>query len=68
MADKEALMGALKRTGLVCLSLLALGLGPVGAAFAQVKVKSAAPSSAYQDTVSLDVVATGSGFDKMAVE
>ena len=59
-------MNAWKRTVLACLSLLVLGLAPVGAAFAQVKVTSATPSSAYQGTISLDVVVNGSGFDSSA--
>jgi hypothetical protein len=49
-----------------CLSLLVLGPAPIGAALAQVKVTAATPASAYQGTVSLDVVVTGSGFDPSA--
>jgi len=59
-------MNAWKRITLTCLSLLALGLAPIGAAFAQVKVTAANPSSAYQGTVSLDVIVSGSGFDRTA--
>jgi hypothetical protein len=59
-------MDTWKRTGLMCLALLALGLAPVGAAYAQVKVTSATPSSAAQGTISLDVVVSGSGFDRTA--
>jgi hypothetical protein len=47
------------------LSLLALWLAPFGAAYAQVKVTAATPSSTYQGT-SLDVVVSGSGFDRTA--
>src|SRR5512140_2367946 len=43
-----------------------LVLAPIGAALAQVKVTSATPASAYQGTLSLDVVVTGSGFDSSA--
>jgi hypothetical protein len=59
-------MNAWKRITLSCLSLLVLGLAPIGAAFAQVKVTAASPSSASQGTVSLDVIVTGSGFDRTA--
>lgn len=59
-------MNAWKRITLTCLSLLVLGLAPVGAAFAQVKVTAANPSSATQGTISLEVVVTGSGFDPTA--
>jgi len=59
-------MNAWKRIALACASLLALGLAPIGAAFAQIKVTAATPSSAYQGTVSLDVVVSGSGFDRTA--
>ena len=59
-------MKAWKRITLTCLSLLAVGLAPIGAAFAQVKVTAATPSSAYQGTISLDVVVSGSGFDSSA--
>jgi hypothetical protein len=59
-------MNAWKRITLTCLSLLVLGLVPFGAAFAQVRVTAAVPSSAYQGTISLDVIVSGSGFDKTA--
>ena len=59
-------MNAWQRIALTCLSLLLLGLAPVGAALAQVKVTAANPSSAYQDTIALDVVVSGSGFDPSA--
>jgi len=59
-------MNAWKQFTLACLSLLVLGLAPIGAALAQVKVTAATPSSAYQGTTSLDVVVSGSGFDNSA--
>lgn len=59
-------MNACKRITLACLSLLVLGLAPIGAAFAQVKVTAVVPSSAYQGTISLDVTVSGSGFDNSA--
>jgi len=48
------------------MSLLVLGLVPAGAALAQVKVTAANPSSAYQGTIALDVVVSGSGFNPSA--
>jgi len=51
---------------LACISLLGLGLAPIGAALAQVKVTAATPASAYQDTVALDVAVSGSGFNPSA--
>ena len=62
----ENVMNAWKRITLTCFSLLVLGLAPIGAAFAQVKVTAATPASAYQGTISLDVVVSGSGFDPSA--
>jgi hypothetical protein len=59
-------MNAWKRIILASLSLLLLGLAPIGAAVAQIKVTAATPSSAYQGTVSLDVVVSGAGFDNSA--
>lgn len=59
-------MNTWKRITLACLSLLVVGLAPIGAAFAQVKVTAANPSSAYQGTIALDVVVSGSGFDPSA--
>jgi hypothetical protein len=59
-------MSTWKRITLTCLSLFVLGIAPIGAALAQVKVTAATPSSAYQGTVSLDVVVSGSGFDPSA--
>jgi hypothetical protein len=59
-------MNAWKRITLACVSLLVLGLGPVGAALAQVRVTAANPPSSPQDTPSLDVVVSGTGFDKTA--
>ena len=59
-------MNVCKRITLTCLSLLVLGLVPFGAAFAQVRVTAAMPSSAYQGTISLDVIVSGSGFDNSA--
>ena len=64
--SKEKIMNAWKRSTFACLSLLVLGLAPISAAFAQVKVTAATPSSTYQGTISLDVVVSGSGFDKTA--
>ena len=55
-----------KRIAACCGSMLLLGLAPAGAALAQVKVTAANPSSAYQDTIALDVVVSGSGFDPSA--
>ena len=45
------------------LALTLIAMGPVGAAWAQVKVTSADPASAVQGTASLDVTIGGSGFD-----
>jgi hypothetical protein len=59
-------MSIWKRISLTGLSLLVLGLAPIGAALAQIKVTAATPSSAVQGTVSLDVVVSGSGFDNSA--
>ena len=59
-------MSSWKRIALAGLSLLLLGLAPVGAALAQVKVTAANPASAYQGTIALDVVVNGSGFDRTA--
>ncbi len=59
-------MNTWKRIALACVSLLAMGIAPVGAALAQVKVTAANPSSAYQGTYSLDVVVSGSGFNSSA--
>ena len=58
-------MNTWKRIGLACLTLAALGLAPADAASPRVTVKAAAPSSAYQGET-LDVVVTGSGFDRSA--
>jgi hypothetical protein len=59
-------MNAWKRIILALLSLLAMGLAPLGAALAQVKVTAATPASAYQGTIALDVVLSGSGFNPSA--
>ena len=59
-------MSIWKRISLACLAALAMGLVPAGAALAQVKVTAATPSSAYQGTISLDVVVSGAGFDNSA--
>ena len=59
-------MNAWKRLSLAFLSLLILGVAPVGAALAQVKVTAATPSSAYQNTIALDVTVSGSGFNTSA--
>jgi hypothetical protein len=45
--------------------LLLIWLAPIGAAFAQVKVTAATPASGYQGTT-IDVVVSGSGFDRTA--
>ena len=58
-------MSTWKRITLAFLSLLLIWLAPVGAAFAQVKVTAATPASGYQGT-SLEVVVSGSGFDRTA--
>ena len=55
-----------KSVALACVSLLAMGLAPVGAALAQVKVTAATPASAYQGTIALDVVVSGAGFNNSA--
>ena len=59
-------MMTLKRIALACTSLLIMGLAPVGVASAQVKVTAATPASAYQGTIALDVVVSGSGFNSSA--
>jgi len=59
-------MNLTRQIALSTLSLLMLALAPVGAAWAQVLVSSADPSSAAQGTVSLDVTINGSGFDNSA--
>jgi len=59
-------MNTWKRITLASLSFLAMGLAPVGAALAQVKVTAATPASAYQGTIALEVVVSGSGFDPSA--
>ena len=59
-------MNVWTRIGLSCLSVLAAALAPIGVATAQIKVTSATPSSAYQGSVGLDVVVSGSGFDNSA--
>ena len=58
-------MNAWKKLIITCLSLVALGVAPAGAAPPRVTVKAATPSSAYQGE-SLDVVVSGSGFDASA--
>lgn len=47
-------------------ALVILALGPIGSAWAQVKVISAEPAESTQGTVSLDVTINGSGFDSTA--
>lgn len=47
-------------------TLLLLALGPIGTAWAQVKVTAADPASTTQGTVSLDVTVSGSGFNSTA--
>ena len=59
-------MNLTRQIALSTLSLLMLALAPGGAAWAQVLVSSADPSSAAQGTVSLDVTINGSGFDNTA--
>jgi hypothetical protein len=59
-------MNSWKRIALACASLLAIGVAPIGAALAQVKVTAATPASAYQGTLALEVVVTGSGFNSSA--
>jgi hypothetical protein len=59
-------MNTWKRIVLACLSFLAMGFAPFGAALAQVKVTAATPASAYQGTIALDVVVSGSGFNNSA--
>jgi hypothetical protein len=59
-------MNALRSIAIACVSLLAMGLAPVGVALAQVKVTAATPASAYQGTIALDVVVSGSGFNPSA--
>ena len=59
-------MKVLRQLTLSILSLFLLVLAPIGAAWAQVKVTAATPSSTYQGTVSLDVVVNGNGFDNTA--
>lgn len=59
-------MNAWKKIAIACLSLTALGVVPVGAAPAKIAVTAATPSSAEQGTIALDVVVSGSGFDRSA--
>ena len=59
-------MNAWKKVVFACIALLALGLIPVGAALAQVRVTAANPASAQQGTIALDVVVSGNGFDPSA--
>jgi len=59
-------MNAWKRITIYCLSLFILGLAPIGAALAQIKVTAATPASAVQGTIGLDVVVSGAGFDNTA--
>ena len=59
-------MRSWKHIALACISLLGLGLAPIGVALAQIKVTAATPASAYQGTIALDVVVSGSGFDNSA--
>jgi hypothetical protein len=58
-------MNAWKRIIQLVVAVLLLA-APVDAVLAQVKVTAATPATAYQGTVSLDVVVTGSGFDRSA--
>ena len=59
-------MSNIKKYRPTVVALIALVLGPVGFAHAQVQVTSANPSSAIQGTSSLDVEVSGSGFDSTA--
>ena len=59
-------MSTLKRIAITCASLLVMSIAPTGAALAQVKVTAATPAAAYQGTIALDVVVSGSGFDRSA--
>jgi len=59
-------MNSWKRIVLACVSLLALWVAPTGVASAQVRVTAATPASAYQGTLALEVVVTGSGFNPSA--
>ena len=59
-------MNTWKKIAIACLSLTLLGVAPAGAAPPQIKVTAATPSSAEQGTLALDVVVSGSGFDKSA--
>ena len=54
------------RLAWIWLGTLVLGFAPFGAALAQVKVTAATPSSAYQGTIALEVVVSGSGFNPSA--
>ena len=59
-------MNAGRKLWVALFALVVLALGPVGTAWAQVKVTAADPSSATQGTTSLDVSISGSGFDSTA--
>jgi len=59
-------MKTITKFGVVSLSLFILGLAPIGAAVAQVRVTAATPPSASQGTIALDVVVNGNGFDRTA--
>jgi hypothetical protein len=59
-------MNTWKKIAIACLSLTVLGVAPAGAAPPQIKVTAATPASAEQGTIALDVVVSGSGFDKSA--
>ena len=59
-------MNARNRITVAFLLLFAVAMVPIHAAHAQVKVSAATPSSAYQGTIALDVVVSGSGFNNSA--
>src|SRR5512139_3097128 len=59
-------MSGWQRLVFACAACLLLGAAPSGVALAQVKVTAATPATAYQGTVSFDVVVNGSGFDRSA--
>ena len=59
-------MNAGRKLWVAVLALVVLVLGPVGAAWAQVRVTAADPASTSQGTTGLNVTISGSGFDASA--
>ena len=59
-------MNAGRKLWFAVLALVVLALGPVGAAWAQVRVTAADPASTSQGTTGLNVTISGSGFDASA--